>query len=86
MASPTTAAPGLRLGWIGLGSMGNAMAKNIHRNLVAQGLPPLRFFNRTASKGDALEALGGVRCASVAAVAVDSDVIFISVCMPQPNR
>ncbi|EMR66233.1 putative nad binding domain of 6-phosphogluconate dehydrogenase protein [Eutypa lata UCREL1] len=54
------------------------MAKNIHRHLAGKGMPPLRFFNRTASKGDALEALGGVRCPSVAAVAAYSDVIFIS--------
>lgn len=59
--------------------MGNAMAKNIHRHLAGKGMPPLRFFHRTASKGDALEALGGVRCPSVAAVAAYSDVIFISV-------
>ncbi|KAI6082083.1 NAD binding domain of 6-phosphogluconate dehydrogenase-domain-containing protein [Hypoxylon rubiginosum] len=68
----------LRIGWIGLGSMGNAMAKNIHKHLISRGQQPLRFFNRTASRGDALESLGGTRCQSVAAVASESDVIFIS--------
>ncbi|KAI0377730.1 hypothetical protein F5Y04DRAFT_171932 [Hypomontagnella monticulosa] len=77
MASATTNS-GLRLGWIGLGSMGNAMAKNIHKHLTSQGQPPLSFFNRTASRGDALEALGGIRCRDVAQVASESDVIFIS--------
>lgn len=72
----------LRIGWIGLGSMGNAMAKNIHKHLISRGQQPLRFFNRTASRGDALESLGGTRCQSVAAVASESDVIFISVSPP----
>ncbi|KAF2970634.1 hypothetical protein GQX73_g2921 [Xylaria multiplex] len=72
-----TASP--RLGWIGLGSMGNAMAKNIHAYLQSQSGTSLQFYNRTASRGDALEALGGERCASVAGLAARSDIIFISV-------
>ncbi|KAI0542626.1 NAD binding domain of 6-phosphogluconate dehydrogenase-domain-containing protein [Xylaria digitata] len=68
----------LRLGWIGLGSMGNAMAKNIHAYLQSQSGTSLRFYNRTTSRGDALEALGGERCASVADLATRSDIIFIS--------
>ncbi|KAI1406771.1 hypothetical protein F5Y13DRAFT_197164 [Hypoxylon sp. FL1857] len=81
MATTTSTNPpqsDLRLGWIGLGSMGNAMAKNIHKHLLSRGYEPLRFFNRTASRGDALEALGGIRCRDVAQVASESDVIFIS--------
>ncbi|KAI0844475.1 hypothetical protein F5Y00DRAFT_248685 [Daldinia vernicosa] len=79
MTSTTTVAPpGLRLGWIGLGSMGSAMAKNIHRYLSSQGREPLRFFNRTASRGDTLAALGGIRRQDVVQVASESDVIFIS--------
>lgn len=58
--------------------MGNAMAKNIHKHLISQGGQPLYFFNRTASRGDALEALGGTRCQNVAQVASESDLIFIS--------
>ncbi|GAW24999.1 hypothetical protein ANO14919_145970 [Xylariales sp. No.14919] len=76
MASTTDTS--LRLGWIGLGSMGRAMAKNIHAYLQSQFGLFLRFYNRTASRGDALEALGGERCASVADLAARSDVIFIS--------
>ncbi|OTB09313.1 hypothetical protein M426DRAFT_315883 [Hypoxylon sp. CI-4A] len=78
--STTTSLPpsNLRLGWVGLGSMGSAMAKNIHKYLSSQGQQPLRFFNRTASRGDALENLGGIRCQDVAQVASESDIIFIS--------
>ncbi|TGJ79439.1 hypothetical protein E0Z10_g9327 [Xylaria hypoxylon] len=68
----------LQLGWIGLGSMGNAMAKNIHAHLQSQFGTSLRFYNRTASRGDALEALGGERCISIADLAARSNIIFIS--------
>ncbi|KAI1427330.1 hypothetical protein F5Y12DRAFT_738469 [Xylaria sp. FL1777] len=67
-----------QVGWIGLGSMGNAMAKNIHAYLQSQCGTSLCFYNRTASRGDALEALGGERCVSVAELASRSDIIFIS--------
>ncbi len=73
-----TSGTSLRLGWIGLGSMGNAMAKNIHAYLQSQCGTSLRFYNRTASRGDALEALGGERCASVSELATRCDIIFIS--------
>ncbi|KAB8209890.1 hypothetical protein BDV34DRAFT_210035 [Aspergillus parasiticus] len=58
--------------------MGFAMASNLQKHLRAEGQPPLRFWNRTASKGDALKSLGGIQCASIAAVVSDSAVIFIS--------
>ncbi|KAI0975674.1 hypothetical protein F4678DRAFT_277336 [Xylaria arbuscula] len=67
-----------RLGWIGLGSMGNAMAKNIHTYLQSQPGAPLCFYNRTASRGDALEAIGGERCASVSELATRCGIVFIS--------
>ncbi|KAI0401610.1 hypothetical protein F4802DRAFT_600942 [Xylaria palmicola] len=76
-ASPSPHAP-LRFGWIGLGNMGNAMAKNIQTHLRSRSEPPLRFWNRTASRGDELEKLGGERCVSVAGLAARSDVVFIS--------
>ncbi|KAL5355884.1 hypothetical protein BJX96DRAFT_162041 [Aspergillus floccosus] len=59
--------------------MGRAMASNLQKHLRAEGHPPLRFWNRTASKGDALKGLGGIQCASIAAVVKDSAIIFISV-------
>ncbi|KAI1387784.1 uncharacterized protein F4822DRAFT_407578 [Hypoxylon trugodes] len=77
-SATNTPLPDLRIGWIGLGSMGGAMAKNIHKYLLSQGRQPIRFFNRTASRGDALEAIGGIRCKDVTQVARESDVIFIS--------
>ncbi|GKZ71676.1 hypothetical protein AnigIFM50267_007718 [Aspergillus niger] len=58
--------------------MGLAMASNLQKHLLAEGQPPLRFWNRTASKGDALNNLGGIQCASIAAVVRDSVIIFIS--------
>ncbi|OTB09807.1 hypothetical protein K445DRAFT_78702 [Daldinia sp. EC12] len=58
--------------------MGNAMAKNIHQYLLSHGRQPLRFFNRTVLRGDTLATLGGVRCQSVAQLATESDLIFIS--------
>ncbi|KAI1733853.1 hypothetical protein F4680DRAFT_378021 [Xylaria scruposa] len=74
----TSTSPSLQLGWIGLGSMGNAMAKNVHAYLKSQSGTPLSFYNRTASRGDGLQQLGGERCASVAELAARSKVIFIS--------
>lgn len=67
-----------RFGWIGLGSMGNAMAKNIHTYLKSQHGASVLFYNRTASRGDALEALGGQRCGSIAELTGQSNIIFIS--------
>ncbi|KAI0805165.1 NAD binding domain of 6-phosphogluconate dehydrogenase-domain-containing protein [Xylaria sp. FL0064] len=66
-----------RLGWIGLGNMGNAMATNIHAYLSRSGAF-LRFYNRTASRGDLLEASSGERCASISELATQCDIIFIS--------
>lgn len=58
--------------------MGNAMAKNVHAYLQLQSGKLLSFYNRTASRGDGLEQLGGERRASVAELAALSDIIFIS--------
>ncbi|KAK8116632.1 NAD(P)-binding protein [Apiospora kogelbergensis] len=68
------------VGWIGLGSMGSAMAKNMQRHLTTAGKhqPPLRVYNRTASRCVALEELGAKKCESIAELARDSDVVFIS--------
>ncbi|KAK8029956.1 hypothetical protein PG993_011247 [Apiospora rasikravindrae] len=72
--------PAVVVGWIGLGSMGSAMAKNIQKHLTAAGRdqPPLRVYNRTASRCAALEDLGASRCESIAELARDSDIVFIS--------
>lgn len=83
MAS-VTANLGLRLGWIGPGSMGGAMTKNIHKHLTSQRQPPLRFFNQTASRGGARKALGSILYRDVAQVPSESDVMFISVSLIHP--
>ncbi|KAI0487218.1 hypothetical protein F4859DRAFT_501769 [Xylaria cf. heliscus] len=74
----TLSTPPLRCGWIGLGSMGSAMAKNVHACLQSQSGTSLNFYNRTASRGDGLEQLGGERRASAAELAASSDIVFIS--------
>jgi hypothetical protein len=68
-----------RLGWIGLGSMGLAMATNIQKHLTQHNLPPLKYWNRTLSRGDILKDEGGTPCAGIADLVQNSDVIFISV-------
>jgi len=62
------------LGFIGLGIMGMSMA----RNLLRAGFP-VRAWNRTASKMDALAAEGATSAASPAELAAHCDVIFICV-------
>ncbi|OQD95360.1 hypothetical protein PENVUL_c114G08048 [Penicillium vulpinum] len=54
------------------------MATNLQNHLRAQSQPPLRFWNRTTSKGDTVAKLGGIQCYSVAAVVKESTIIFIS--------
>ncbi|KAF1840800.1 6-phosphogluconate dehydrogenase-like protein NAD-binding protein [Cucurbitaria berberidis CBS 394.84] len=69
----------LRLGWIGLGSMGLAMAINIQKYLEEKTLPPLKYWNRTLSRGDVLREKGAVPGQSIAELVQSCDVIFISV-------
>ncbi|EKD21799.1 6-phosphogluconate dehydrogenase family protein [Drepanopeziza brunnea f. sp. 'multigermtubi' MB_m1] len=66
------------LGWIGLGSMGLNMAKNLQKHLSASGGPALNFTNRTLSRGVPLVELGGVPCATITDVVSKSDIIFSS--------
>jgi len=69
----------LRLGWIGLGSMGLAMAINIQKHLAQNNLPPLKYWNRTLSRGDSLKDIGSTPCSGVKELVQNCDVIFISV-------
>lgn len=71
----------LQLGWIGLGSMGLAMATNIQKHLTKHDWPPLLYTNRTISRGAPLAEIGGVPCSSIAELAQTCDVVFISVCL-----
>lgn len=59
--------------------MGLAMAQNIQSFLQRESKSPLRFWNRTASRGAPLESLGGIPCASIAQLVIECDLIFISV-------
>ena len=63
-----------QLGFIGLGIMGQGMA----RNLMKAGFP-VRVWNRTRAKMDALAAEGASTAASPAELAAQCDVIFICV-------
>ena len=70
----------LRVGWIGLGSMGLAMATNIQRHIKLDGVyPALKYWNRTLERGKPLEELGATACPTIADLAQSCDVIFISV-------
>jgi 3-hydroxyisobutyrate dehydrogenase len=63
-----------RVGFIGLGIMGQSMAKN----LLAAGFD-LTVYNRTAVKADDLVAAGAARAATPAAVAARSEVVVTCV-------
>ncbi|CRG83335.1 hypothetical protein PISL3812_00686 [Talaromyces islandicus] len=67
-----------QVGWIGLGSMGLAMATRIQDHLQAQGLPGLHYFNRTASRGQQILERGAIQCQSIAELVQKSSVICIS--------
>ncbi|KUJ23758.1 NAD(P)-binding protein [Mollisia scopiformis] len=67
-----------QLGWIGLGSMGIGMAKNLQKHLKSTGAPALCFTNRTMSRGASLEELGGEPYQSVVEVIQNSDIVFTS--------
>ena len=64
-----------RVGFVGVGAMGQPMA----RNLLRAGLP-LAFCTSRAAAADALTAAGGVRLADAAAVAAWCDVLLT--CLP----
>ncbi|PYH85797.1 putative 3-hydroxyisobutyrate dehydrogenase [Aspergillus uvarum CBS 121591] len=70
----TQSAP--RVGWYGLGSMGLGMSLNLQKYFQAKDLPPLRYSNRTISKGDALRDAGAVAEEEFGALVQGSDVIF----------
>lgn len=69
-----------QVGWIGLGSMGIGMSKNLQKYLSSISAPPLIYTNRTLSRGESLAALGAAPVQSVGEVAKKSDIIFSCVC------
>lgn len=64
----------MRLGYIGLGTMGAAMAEN----LMKAGFP-ISVWNRTLSKADRFVAMGAKLAGSPADVARNSDLVFVNV-------
>lgn len=66
----------VQVGWIGLGSMGIGMSKNLHKYLSSTGAPALIYTNRTLSRGEPLKELGAIPAESVSEVAKKSDIIF----------
>jgi 3-hydroxyisobutyrate dehydrogenase-like beta-hydroxyacid dehydrogenase len=59
--------------------MGLAMATNIQKHLTQHDSPPLKYWNRTLSRGDSLKDIGSTPCSSIADLIQNCDVIFISV-------
>ncbi|KAK6207027.1 6-phosphogluconate dehydrogenase [Colletotrichum tabaci] len=65
-----------QVGWIGLGSMGIGMSRNLQKFISSSGAPSLIYTNRTLSRGDSLRELGAIPAETVGEVARKSDVIF----------
>ncbi|KAI1455416.1 6-phosphogluconate dehydrogenase [Annulohypoxylon moriforme] len=65
-----------QLGWIGLGSMGIGMSKNLQKYLLNSNAPSLVYTNRTLARGESLKAIGGIPLKTVSEVATKSDIIF----------
>ncbi|KAH7166396.1 6-phosphogluconate dehydrogenase [Dactylonectria macrodidyma] len=65
-----------QLGWIGLGSMGIGMSRNLQAHLASSGAPGLLYTNRTMSRGEALKEGGAVPIDTVEELASKSDIIF----------
>lgn len=72
---------GIRLGWIGTGVMGSAMAGR----LLTAGYQ-LNVFSRTKSKAESLLARGAVWCETPAETAAHSDILFTMVGYPADLR
>ncbi|KAH8698507.1 6-phosphogluconate dehydrogenase family protein [Talaromyces proteolyticus] len=68
-----------QIGWYGLGSMGLAMASNLQRHLAAKKALGLVYSNRTLSRGDSLQKLGGMPEKSFSDVVKKSGIIFTMV-------
>ncbi|KAJ2308750.1 hypothetical protein IWW55_000253 [Coemansia sp. RSA 2706] len=76
MLSSDTAS--VRVGWIGLGTMGLEMARNLQRHRASTGQTPITVYNRTQSKCAAVVEHGAHTVTSPAQVADASDVVFLS--------
>ncbi|KAJ2806978.1 hypothetical protein H4R20_001470 [Coemansia guatemalensis] len=77
MSLPKDAAAA-RIGWIGLGTLGQVMALKLQQHRAAASLSPLAVYNRTQSKCAAVEQAGANVAATVTEVALCSNVLFLS--------
>src|SRR5262245_66289554 len=78
MGGPMTESPdGFRLGWLGLGRMGTALA----RRLLAAGCD-VAVYNRSPAKAEPLGAAGAKIVGSAADLAT-LDIVFVTVGTPQ---
>ncbi|KAJ2077421.1 hypothetical protein H4R24_005148 [Coemansia sp. RSA 988] len=67
-----------RIGWIGLGTLGQVMALKLQQHRTAANQSPLTVYNRTQSKCVVVEQAGANVADSVTDVAVSSNVLFLS--------
>lgn len=58
--------------------MGLPMAKNLQAHLTRTGAPNLQYWNRTISRGEPLQAQGGVPSPSIKDLVTKTDIIFMS--------
>ncbi|KAK9422626.1 putative 6-phosphogluconate dehydrogenase family protein [Seiridium unicorne] len=65
-----------QVGWVGLGSMGIGMSKNLQKYLSSSNAPALIYTNRTLSRGEPLQSLGAIPVKTVGEVAKKSEIIF----------
>lgn len=59
--------------------MGIGMALNLQKHLAAKNLPPLRYSNRTMSRGESLKEAGAIPEESLEDVVSKSNIIFTMV-------
>lgn len=59
--------------------MGIGMALNLQKHLAAKDLPPLRYSNRTLSRGEPLKEAGAVPEQNFEEVVSESNIIFTMV-------
>ncbi|RAK98148.1 NAD(P)-dependent oxidoreductase [Aspergillus ibericus CBS 121593] len=76
---PTASANHPRLGWIGLGSMGQAMAVNLQTHLSRTNAPSLHFYNRTEARGLPLREIGGTQSPNIQSLIAKVDICFLAV-------
>ncbi|KAJ2358902.1 hypothetical protein IWW50_000159 [Coemansia erecta] len=68
----------VRIGWIGLGTMGLEMARNLQKHRESTSQTSITVFNRTPSKCEHIKKHGARVATSPAEVAEQSDLVFLS--------